>query len=384
VSQGSTFTGLGRFDEARAKLDEGYALLEKLEPGNLKNTLEAANDKTVMLTQQNRWQEAMDALSAMEPVFKTVADRGGKELRDVLIMRNNLEAIRIRLGRYENAITRLRMIDDDGMRLLGSDNMISLKARSLQVSVACETGAFADCVRRERERFESIQRRVGVEPAELVEAELDLRSTELLLQQIAPSATRDVLRRLITAIATTKPTPSADRVYLYRAAADAAIRAGDIELATATITKARADLIAAKVNVLARVAQVDRAEAGIAFLKGEPARAVALLTPRFRAHEAVKEDTTPRYATLWLQRAIYEVEFDPAAAAASLAQARAAYERAGGAQPQFKALINYVDARISGKAEAVRAAEDAVDAIYMRTGKRAGNAPWRVPHLSSL
>ncbi len=382
LSQGSTFTGLGRFDEARAKLDEGYALLAKLQPGNLKNTLDEANDKTVMLTQQNRWQEAMDALSAMEPVFKTVADRGGKELRDVLIIRNNLEAIRIRLGHYENALTRLRVIDDDGTRLLGPDNMISLKARSLQVSVACETGAFADCLRLERERFDSIQRRVGIEPAELVEAELDLRSTEVLLQQVAPSAARDVLQRLTAAIATTRPTPSSDRVYLYRAAADAAIRAGEVDLATTAVTKARADVVAAKVSVLARVAQVDRAEAGIAFLKGEPARAAALLASRFRAHEAVREDTTPRYATLLLQRAIYEVEFDRLAAAATLAQSRAAFERAGGAQAQFKALMSYIDARITGNPVALRAAEDSVDRIYLRT--RAGSDKWRVPHLSSL
>jgi len=382
LGQGSTLMGLSRFDDARAKLDQGYALLEKLQPGNLKNRLEAANDKTVMLTQQGRWREAADVLSAMEPTFKTVAEGGGKELRDVLIMRNNLEAIRIRLGIYENANGRLQKIRDDGTRLLGPDNMISLKSQSLQVSVACETGEFSDCLQRERARFEAIKRRVGVEPSELVEAELDLRAAELLLQQIALPAAREALQRLVTAIATTQSAANTNRVYLYRIAADAALRAGDTELATAVISKAHADLIAAKVTDLARIAQVDRADAGLAFLKGEPARAVALLVTRFRAYEKVKEDATPRYATLWLQRAMYEVEFDPVAAAASLVQARAAYERAGGAQAQFSALISYVDARISGKADAIREAQNTVDRVYLRN--RASSAKWRVPHLSSL
>ena len=384
LGEAGAFMGLERFDEAIRKLDEGHALLEKLHPNNIANRLDAVNDKTVMLTQQNRWQEAADALSALELVFKTVADSGGKELRDVLIMRNNLEAIRIRLGRYENATERLQQIAAEGTRLLGPDNMISLKSQSLQVSVACETGAFANCLQRERARFEAIKRRIGVEPSELVETELDLRSNELLLEQIAPSAARDALQRLIASVATTLPTATANRAYLYRIAADAALRAGDIELATTAISKARADLTAAEVLVPARIAQVDRAEAGIAFLKGEPARAVALLASRFAAYEKVKEDATPRYATLWLHRAIYEIEFDRTAAALSLAQSRAVFDRAGGAQPQFKALLSYVDARIAGNTIAIRAAEDAVDRVYLRTDTRKGKALWRVPHLSSL
>ena len=384
LGHGSTMMRLRRFDDAGALFDQGYALLEKLHPESIKYRLDAANDKTVLLTQQNRWREAVDVLSAMQPVFKTVADSGGKEQRDVLIMRNNLEAIRIRLGRYENTDECLQQIAADGTRLLGADNAISLRSQSLQTSAACERAAFADCLQRYRTRFEAIKRRVGVEPSELVEAELDLRSTELLLQKIVPSAGRDAVQRLTAAIATALPTASANRSFLYRIAADAAIRAGDMELATSAINNARADLINAKVTDPERIAQADRAEAGIAFFKGDAARAVALLGTRFRADETVKENATPRHATLWLQRAIYEVEFDSKAAALSLAQSRAAYERAGGAQPQFKALLAYVDARIAGNAGAIRAAEDAVDRAYLRADTRTRNTRWRVPHLSSL
>ena len=91
------------------------------------------------------------------------------------------------------------------------------------------------------------------------------------------------------------------------------------------------------------------------------------------------EGDSPRRATLWLQRAIYEVEFDPVAARKSITESRAIFNRVGGPQAQFKALLAYVEARIAGNAEAIRAAEDAVDKIYLR----ARTMPWRAPLLAS-
>ncbi|HPT57211.1 MAG TPA: hypothetical protein PLK42_11070, partial [Casimicrobium sp.] len=65
-------------------------------------------------------------------------------------------------------------------------------------------------------------------------------------------------------------------------------------------------------------------------------------------------------------------------------ESRAAFTRAGGATPQFKVLIAYVEARISGNTKAIRDSQEAVDRAYLRIGARAADASWRVPHLSSL
>jgi hypothetical protein len=306
-------------------------------------------------------------------------------MRNVLIMRNNLEEIRLRIGRYEGAESRLQRIADAGSRLLGANNMISLKSAELLVSSACETGNATLCLQRHQERLVSIKKRVGVEPSEVVEAELATVATALMFDQAPIPASREALRGHIASIATAMPKANSQRVHLYRLAADAAIRADDLPLASDAITKARRDLADANLTAPDRVApQVERAEAAVAFRSGDPRRAVALLGARFQRDEKVKETDTPRHAVLWLQRALYEIEFDLVAATTSLAESRAAFTRAGGPMPQFKVLLTYVEARISGNTKAIRDSQEAVDRVYMRNGARTVGASWRVPHLSSL
>jgi len=231
----------------------------------------------------------------------------------------------------------------------------------------------------------AIKKRVGVEPSEIVEAELATLATALLFDQAPIPASREALRGLIAAVASAMPKANSQRVYLYRLAADAAIRADDLPLASDAISKARRDLADANLTAPDRVApQVDRAEAAVAFRSGDPRRAAALLSARFLRDERVKETATPRHAVLWLQRALYEIEFDRIASTKSLAESRAAFTRAGGTTPQFKVLIAYVEARILGNTKAIRDAQEAVDRTYLRGGARAADPTWRAPHLSSL
>jgi eukaryotic-like serine/threonine-protein kinase len=384
LGRADSLRGLNRFDEASAAFDQGYAILSRLKPNDITFLLNAANDKTVLLSNQGRWNEAADALSAMEGTFETVAAKGGAQLRDVLGMRNNLETIRIRLGHYDGTEARLQAIAEAGNRLLGSDNVITLRSNALLAVSACETGAYAQCLQRHQSRLESVKKRVGIEPSELVEAELDALSAALLIQQAPLPASRESLHRLTLAIATALPTPSAPRSFLYRIATDAAIRADDLALARRAVANARADLIAANVSDPERIAQVDRAAAAIAFRSGDPVLAASLLNARFRNDAKAEETDTPRHATLWLQRALYEIEFDPVAADKSLAESRSTFARAGGAMPQFKALIAYIDARISKNATSVLEAQEAVDRAYLRSPTRKGQPLWRAPHLSSL
>ena len=154
-----------------------------------------------------------------------------------------------------------------------------------------------------------------------------------------------------------------------------------LDLADTTQALARADL--AKINNAnpERAAQVNRSAALTAYLRGEPQRAVQLLQDRFALYEKSVEGDSPRRATLWLQRAVYEVEFDAVAAAQSVAQSKAIFARLGGPQPQWKVVLAYVDVRLlPDSAAALRAAEDAVDQAFMRPRP----TPWRVPFMASL
>ena len=385
IGIGGVLAEQGRYDEAVANYEQGYALLFQLEPNKSEHRLDQANDLTVLYTRQSRWQEAERVLAAVESTFDTVPSTDGAAMRNALIMRNNLEEIRLRIGRYDGADSRLQRVADAGSRLLGANNMISLKSAELLVWSACETGNATLCLQRHQEHLVSIKKRVGVEPSEIVEAELSTLATALLFDQAPISVSREALRGHIAAIPTAMPKAISQRVYLYRLAADAAIRADDLPLANEALSKARRDAADANLKAPDRVMpQVDRAEAAVALRSGDPQRAVALLGARFQRDAKVKETDTPRHAVLWLQRALYEIEFDRSAAANSLAESRAAFTRAGGATPQFKVLIAYVEARISGNAKAIRDSQEAVDRAYLRNGARTVGASWRVPHLSSL
>ena len=159
----------------------------------------------------------------------------------------------------------------------------------------------------------------------------------------------------------------------------AATAAGSFAVADDAQQRARDDLAAIKNTNPEQAAQVDRAAALTAYVRGDAKRAVELLNERFRVYELSTEGDSPRRATLWLHRALYEVEFDLTAASLSIAQSRAIFSRVGGPQAQFKALLAYLDARVNADVTAVRVAEDVVDKIYLR--KR--TTPWRAPQLPS-
>ena len=155
-----------------------------------------------------------------------------------------------------------------------------------------------------------------------------------------------------------------------------------MDLADTAQKLARTDLAQINNSNPERAAQVNRSAALTAYLRGQPQRAVELLQDRFALYEKSLEGDSPRRATLWLQRALFEAEFNAAAAAQSVAQSKAMFARLGGPQPHWKAVLAYLDARIApdSNAAAVRAAEDAVDQAFMRP--RPSN--WRVPYMASL
>jgi eukaryotic-like serine/threonine-protein kinase len=380
---GGVLKELGRPDETLALYEEGYAVLMRHEPNNPLHRLNLANDKTVLLTRDARFHEAEQALAAVQGTFAEVEKANGAALRDVLIMRNNLESIRIRIGRYDGVEARLNEISNAGTKLLGADNFISLTAASSLVSHACATANFTECLRRSQRYAESVKKRVGGEPSETIAAELDAMSLAALLEQRPKAELREAAKRLSDQIALAMPTAGAQRIFLYRSVADAAIRIGDFALAREAIANARRDLRESKVSRPDRAAQVDRAEAALAFQTGEARRAATLLDARFKHDELVKERDTPAHATLWLQRALYEVEFDSVAATKSLAESRAAFARAGGAMPQFAALTRYVETRLSNQGKAIENAQSEIDRIYLRAPIKAGAGVWRLPHLTS-
>jgi eukaryotic-like serine/threonine-protein kinase len=376
----------GRIEEARELSERAQAIILSLYPNDLRKRMDSANDVAVMWTRAGQWREAEKALAANEPNFEKVASLNGAAARDVIIQRNNLEAIRIRIGKHDGADARLVANSQAAMKLLGGDTQIRYRSEELRANLALAEGRFADAFQLLRTRIAENANRKGLGPNVIVEDELiRIRSialhSELAAQQDGSAAfdLRRDLRAALDSMETQIKEPSEDRAYLYRNAADAAITFQAFDLAAEAIAKAHADLRTVGMR-RERMAQTERAAAALAFAQGNAARAVTLLQPRFDAFISAKEGDSPRHATLWLQRALFEVDIDREAAGRSLETSRAMFQRLGNVPPHHVALIEYVTARIANDLVRVRAAQQAVDRAYLRKPV----SPWQPPHLSSV
>ena len=377
-----SLAGVGRMQEARERLVQGAAIMTQLYPKDLAKRIDVVNDAAVLLTQQALWHEALNTLAAIEADLPALAQLGGQQVRNSLIMRANLEAIRIRLGHFEGTEDRLRKVVDEMDALLGKTNTLSVKSIDRLQSLACETGRFADCLAINQ----ALLRRVkgSAEGRDLLlETELNLLGTEIRQGLVSQPSARLQLLRMVAEAPQAMPGGGAERAEFYRRISDAAAGADLLDLADTAQRLARADLAQINNANPERVAQVNRSAALTAYLRGEPRQAVQMLEDRFVLYEKSAEGDSPRRATLWLQRALYEVEYDTDAAAASLAKSRAMFGRMGGPQPQWRAVLGYLDARLDASgngAAAVRAAQEAVDRAFARPRPPV----WRVPYMSSL
>ena len=298
----------------------------------------------------------------------------------MLIIRHTLELIRLRLGLYDGAEARIDSIVVDARALLGANNKLASNAQSLLNTLACETAQFAKCLTQARELAMSLKQQPGVTPIDTVIADLELLSIELQSGQIPQPPARAQIDAILKTIEKSMPAPSTYRSVLYRMSTDVAVFSGELDFADSALQSAQSDLIKGSVKQPERIANVERAAAQLAYARGDARRAVQGLGNRFRLMNETSEGDTPRHATLWLQKALYELEFDPVAARASLQTSRTMFEHAGAAQPQFQALLNYIDARVGAEPARIRAAEDGVDSAYLRSR----TSPWLPPFLPSL
>jgi len=385
-SKGIQVANSGRIDEAKALLARGSALLVSLFPDDVPKRMGLANDAAVMYSRMDMWREAEAALAGNEKDLAMLATQGGKDARDALIQRNNLEAIRIRLGKYEGADERLRSNGDAALKLVGGPNPIAALSDELRSTVLSATGRFEASVQMVRARAESNRQLKGGDPANRIEDDLVVMRDAAIYTRIArtdlPTGlafTRADLERLVASIATDLPPPGDRASNLYRVATDVAIAMEQYDIAREALSKAREAARRTGVGSPERLAQIERAEGALAYYTGDARKAVRLLEPRFAVYRDRREDATPRLGALWIQRGLYECSFDAAAAAESARQSRAVFARAGSTPPQFAALLAWIDG--CGAADASRrAAEDAVDAAFVR----ARPTPWRPPFLSSL
>jgi eukaryotic-like serine/threonine-protein kinase len=374
----------GRIDEARALLARSQTIIRALFPNDLHRRLDSANDMAVMLTRIGLWRDAEQALAANEPNLAQLATLRGAAGRDALIQRNNLESIRIRIGKLDGVDARLRANFDRAIELLGGDNPISYRSEELRAVLASSEGRFADQIALTRKRIAANANRKGADPALALDDNLLLlrlvaTHTETMQSTNENAAYPQRTAKLIAEIAEKVPAASTERANMYRSAADTALALGALDIARDAIARARSDLKASNSAVSERFAQVERAAASLAFAEGNAQLAAQLLGKRFEVFVASKEGDSPRHATLWLQRALFEANSNRDAAARSLAASRDMFTRAGNTPPQFAALHDYVAARIGGDAATLRAAEQAVDRVFLR--KRV--SPWRAPHFGS-
>ncbi len=377
-----SLAGVGRMQEAKARMLEGAAIMTQLFPNSLAKRVDVVNDTAILLIQQGLWREGLDTLSTIESDLPALALLGGQQVRNALIMRANLEAMRIRLGRYDGTQGRLEKVVAEMDTLLGKDSPLAIQFTDKLQSLACETGRFADCMAINQGLLTRLQALPGAADT-LLRTELDLLSQEIRRGMVSQSAAGARLERMLAVAPKTLPHAGAERAEFYRQLSDAAAGSGSLDLAESAQKLARADLAQMNNSNPERAAQVNRSAALTTYLRGDARQAVQLLQDRFALYEKSLEGDSPRRATLWLQRAVYEVEFDAAAAAQSVAQSKAMFARLGGPQPQWKAVLDYLDIRLRpGGADpaALRAAEDAVDQAFVRQRP----VVWRVPFMPSL
>lgn len=378
-ARSNALSNLGRYTDAQTALDAASSVLRKLHPNDVVQRVDIANRTAQLLARRGMWRDALATLAAAESVFPDYARRNSKAPRELLEMRITLESMRVRLGQYEGARERLITLKQEARALLGPNNKRENEAHVLMAVLACETGRYVECLDLSREGLDSLRLQRGIEPSEIIVKELSVLGLELWVGQASNERAATQLEQALVAIASALPAASVHRSHLYRTSAAVAARAGLVDIGQRALALARSDLAAANVKEPERVAQVDRAAALVAFISGDPKRAVELLGERFRVFARVNEGDTPRQAALWLQKALFELEFDTAAARQSLTQSQEIYARAGGAQPQFRALTAYASARLSGDATLLRNAEDGVDRAYSRLRPE----PWRAPFLPS-
>lgn len=382
LGMAASYTELGMVDEAKKMMVDGAPILTKLFPNDLHKRIDMVNDTAVYLTQKAMWREAMNTLATIESDLPVLAKQGGQAVRDSLIMRRNLEAIRVRVGNFDGVEERLRQIIRETDALLGKDNQQSGMAMANLRTLYCDTGRLEECLAMARETIASRRLQKGVE-GELLDDEIGLLTSEQRMGRV-PKPPAPSVRARLDALSTEIPKAitegDASRAALYRQLADVAAGAGALALAEQALQRARADMANVNNANPERLAQIERAAGLLAYVRGDAKRAAELLEPRFAYVKKAAEGDTPRAASLWLQRAIYEVEFDPAAARKSVAQFRDMLGRIGTPAPHWKALAAYVEARIDGNTAAIRAAEDAVDRAWMRPRP----TPWRVPLMGSV
>ncbi|MEP7157416.1 MAG: serine/threonine-protein kinase, partial [Betaproteobacteria bacterium] len=172
MGSSGNMAGVGRMPEARQRLVDGAAILTHLYPNDLAKRVDLVNDSAVLFTRQGMWREAMNTLAVIEPDLPAFSKLGGQSVRDALIMRRNLEAIRVRVGYYDGVEARLRQIIVENDALLGKDNLHSGLALDSLQSVMCETGRFVECLALSRELVALRKRQVGVDVGDIVTAEI--------------------------------------------------------------------------------------------------------------------------------------------------------------------------------------------------------------------
>lgn len=370
----------GRIDEARQLLAEGTALMESLYPGDVRKRLDVANDAAVMLTRAGLWREAEATLAANEKDLPRLATLGGASARDALIQRNNLEAIRIRLGKTDGADERLQVNASSARTLLGGENPIAYRSDELRQNIADARGDFRTSMRLLQERMLANRQQKGQNPVNRLEDELFLLRGNAIHTQLAGAQGSETLASVVAAIGKEIPQSGGGRAALYRAAADVAFTQRNLDVARELLRLAREEAQTSVGRSADRASQIERAAAALAFAEGDAAGALKSLQPRFDWFEKSNEGATPRHATLWLQRALYACDVDTGAAAAAAETSRRLFAASGGPPPHFAALLDYVDARVGGDKAAIRAAEARVDAAYLRDRP----TPWYWPHQPSV
>ncbi len=380
ISFGDVLDTNGEFDKADALFAIAERGFPEYHPSQLHAPMRLLNQRAISLAFRGKHAEALSVRREIERQFHLTVNAGE---RNRIIYRSKLQQARVRMGEDDGAEAALRSAQRDAIALLGEHNPIAASVMVYLAQRDCQLGQFEACATHFRDAFNSYRTYPGVDQTRILSSEIGALKTAAYLPATNRTQIESRLTALADEIATTMPMAGARRLEIVVALADAmiaqqseALRAPLNQLITLIATESTSSGYIAD-ELRARILSLQAAHF---LMQADAQRAAQKQAEVLSIYEKLGEAATPTHAILWLQRALYEIEFDREAALRSADTCRALLQKLSIKMPHVSAALQYVDSRAAGDRLRVERATLAVDRAYRRSELK----PWRAPHITFL
>lgn len=156
---GSTYRGLGLFDEAKKHLSSGFELYDRIRGPIDQRTMKAAYVLGVVLQDRGEYDAAEKQLMA---TLEQQRSSLGREHQDTVSTMSTLATVYLKTGRLSLAKATFQSAIEVGTRVDGAEHMNTLKNKVNLADVYEAQGGFAEAESRYLEVLEVIRRTIGV------------------------------------------------------------------------------------------------------------------------------------------------------------------------------------------------------------------------------